>query len=348
MLERLKHGAQYFEHPAVDRLRDINWENLRVFLCLARTRSFRRAAGELGMSPATVSNKLTSLERELGAKLGTRDVVGLHLTPEGAQLCDAARQMEEVAYGVQRLARTGFAELRGRVSVSVTEGIGTFWVMPRLVDFQRAHPKLTVEVNCTMRPADVGRLEADIGIQLFRPDQGSLIATKIGRLHNRFFGSPEYIRTYGDPKTLDDMYRHKIVKQISPQIDVDAYMRVFPDAPREGFIAFETNTSTTHYWAVAKGAGLGALPTYLWAVDARVQPVSFDFHNHYDIWMVFHPDVRRLKRVALTAKWLKSLFDPHNFPWFRDDYLSPQQLVDLIGDRVTPNLFDGFAGRQEH
>jgi len=345
MPNTLSKGVPYFEHPLVERPTDLNWEAVRVFLCLKRAGSFRTAAGTLGIATNTVRRYIEVLERDIGSPLVLRGVGGIELTSEGMQLYDAAIRMEDAAYDVRRIARKGFSQLAGSVRISVTEGIGTFWVMPRLVEFQRAHPKLIIELNCTMRPADVSRMEADIGIQLVRPETPDVKAVKLGRLHAMPFAAPEYLQTFGRPTSIEEVKQHRIIDQPAAQLDAAAVDRLFPDTPREGFLAIVTNTSTAHYWAVAKGAGIGMLPTYLWAIGARVEPVEIGLHTQYDIWMVYHPDSRKIGRIGATIDWLKTLFDPKTFPWFRDEFIPPERLTGASKDTARPNLFDGFAGR---
>ena len=72
---------------------------------------------------------------------------------------------------------------RGQVKISVTEGLGTYWVLPRLIEFQRGHPYLTIDLRCGMENADVLRMEADMAIQLERPTSPNLKLVKLGRLH---------------------------------------------------------------------------------------------------------------------------------------------------------------------
>lgn len=135
------------------------------------------------------------------------------------------------------------------------------------------------------------------------------------------------------------------VEQLSPQLYNDQVDVLFPDVKREGFVAVVTNTSTAHYWAVAKGAGLGMLPTYLWAIGARVEPVDIGLQTQFDIWLTYHASMRKAPRIAATIDWLKSTFDPKTFPWFRDEFIPPEKLEQAARDNADQNLFDGFAGR---
>lgn len=343
MSDSLSIGVPYFEHPPISGRPEISWEAIRIFLRVVSAGSFRGAATELGIATNTVRRQVELLERDIGGALLARRVSGIELTPEGRRVHAAALGMEKASFGVQQQARRGLHQLTGTVRISVTEGIGTFWIMPRLVDFQRAHPKLIVELNCTMRPSDPGRLEADIGIQISRPANPELKAQKLGRMHAMPFASREYLQTYGAPQTIADVAHHRIVEQISPQLYNDRVDELFPDVPREGFVAIRTNTSTAHYWAVARGAGLGMLPTYLWAIGAAVEPVEIGLRTEFDIWMTFHPQARRSARVIATIKWLKTLFDPKVYPWFRDEFVPPKQIEPSAQERAGPSLFDGFA-----
>ena len=91
--------------------------------------------------------------------------------------------------------------------------MGTFWIAPWLVEFQRANPKLLVDVHCAMKSADVLRLEADVAIQITRPTAPDLRMVKLGRLHFMFFASPSYIETFGRPKNVADLVNHRILVQ---------------------------------------------------------------------------------------------------------------------------------------
>ncbi len=348
MVGKYQKNAQrvpYGEHPSAETLRDLNWELVRIFRAIVKHGSLRGAAKELGMALNTVRRQLEFLETSLGYPLFIRQVKGVELTPEGEQFFEASTGMEKASYEVRRLARKNVLQIKGRVRISVTEGLGVFWLVPRLAELHRTHPLLIIELNTSMQSADLSKTEADISIQLERPIKSDLKLTKLGRLHIMPFASPDYLRLYGTPTSLEDLEDHKIVEQISPQLDIGAVDRLFPHVPREGFVSMVTNTSSAHYWAVARGAGLGMLPTYSWSIGARIQPVELGLHVQHDIWMTYHPDSKRIKRVALTIEWLKDAFNPKKFPWFADNFISPEELDKMAHSDALVNMFEGFASR---
>ncbi len=133
-------------------------------------------------------------------------------------MLEAAKRMEEASFGLDRALNQTTPALSGEVRLAVTEGLGTFWLAPRLVEFQRVYPGLLVDLKCEMRSADVLRLEADLAVQLEEPDKPDLKRVKIGRLHIMPFVSPSYVEIYGMPKDVDDLRQnHRIVIQDAEQ-----------------------------------------------------------------------------------------------------------------------------------
>jgi DNA-binding transcriptional LysR family regulator len=322
-----------------------DWEAIRVFLEVARRGSFRSAADQLGMSINAVRRRIHDLEQQLGITLLTRHVDGVRTTSEGDTILAAAKQMEAASYGVVRARDRTSPALSGEVRLAVTEGLGTFWIAPRLVEFQRAHPKLLVDLNCAMRSADVLRLEADAGVQLTKPTNPDLKLVKLGRLHTMPFAGQSYIDTYGLPKTAEEGLSHRIVLQVADQTATqEIYDRLFAGIPQPGFVAMRTNVSTALVWAVAKGAGIGVLPTYVHAIAARIVPVDVGPRFHFDIWLTYHADGARIPRVRRMIDWLIDAFDPKRFPWFRDEFIHPRDLPKEYRGAPITNLFEGFYG----
>ena len=110
----------------------------------------RAYARALDITPATVIAE----QRELGIKLLTRHVDGVRVTSEATQILSTAEQMEQAAFGLLRARDQAAPLLAGEVRIAITEGLGTFWLTPRLIEFQRAYPHLQINLNCTMRAAD--------------------------------------------------------------------------------------------------------------------------------------------------------------------------------------------------
>jgi DNA-binding transcriptional LysR family regulator len=320
-----------------------NWDLVRIFLAVARTGSFRAAAAQLGMSANFLSKRISVLENAYKTPLMTRHVDGIRLTPEGEAVLDAAKRMEEASFSLDRALSRTTPALTGEVRLAVTEGLGTFWLAPRLVEFQRVYSGLLVDLKCEMREADVLRLEADVAVQLEEPGNPNLKRVKIGRLHIMPFVSPAYVEIYGMPKDLDDLQQnHRMVIQDADQTrGREMYDK---NAVREqlGFVAMRNNTSSAHVWAVSKGAGIGWLPTYIPAIAGPLIPLDIDVKFPLDIWLTYHPDAKRIPRVKQLIDWTIQSFDGRKYPWFRDEFVHPDDLQKSYKGEPLVNLFAGF------
>jgi len=324
-----------------------DWDAVHAFLEVVRRGSFRSASDHLGISINALRRRISDLESQLGVTLLTRHVDGVRTTAEGETILHAAKQMEVASFGLIRARDRVIPALEGEVKLGVTEGLGTFWLAPRLVEFQRAHPTLLVDLSCAMRSADVLRLEADAAVQLTKPTNPDLKLVKLGRLHSMPFAGKSYIENYGIPKSLADRHKHRIVLQVSDQtLTQETYDHLFAGVAQPGFVAMRTNVSSAHLWAIAKGAGIGVLPTYVHAIAARIVPIDIGIKFNFDIWLTYHPDMARIPRARRLIDWLVDSFDPKRFPWFRDEFIHPNDLPKEYRGAPLVNLFEGFFGAE--
>lgn len=321
-----------------------NWDGVRVFLQVVRRGSFRAAAEQMGQSVNVLRRHVQELERQLGSPLMTRHVDGVRMTPEGAEVFTAAQRMEAASFGLVRARERVDTAISGEVRLAITEGLGTFWLTPRLIDFQRAYPKLLIDMSCAMQSADVLRMEADASVQVTRPTSPDLKIIRVGRLHVMPYASKEYLDRYGVPKNIPDLLRHRIVLQIADQLtSQQEYDALFPGVPQPGFVAVRTNAGSAHYWTIAKGAGIGMLPSYAYAIGAQVVPLDIGLYRPVDIWLAYHPDAGRIPRVRRMLDWIIESFDPKKFPWFADEFIHPRDLPEKLEGEAMVNMFAGFG-----
>src|SRR3954469_3878973 len=288
-------GVPLEERPKTNISGLSDWDAARIFLEVVRCGSFRSAAERLSLSINAVRRRIDDFERQTGTTLFTRDVHGTRLTDEGALVVSAVEQMEAAAFDVLRTSDSTTNALAGEVRVAITEGLGTFWLAPRLVEFQQAYPKILVDLHCAMRSADVSRHEADIAIHLARPATLDVKLVRLGRMHVMFFASQKYLDTYGMPKSVEDVVKHRLVLQVSDEAAAnDAFASFFPGYQQRDLVVMRTNVSSANYWAVAHGAGIGVFPTYACAFGGKIIPLEVDLPWSYDIWLSYHATSGRI------------------------------------------------------
>ena len=317
------------EQPVgVGLLERVSWDDLRVFLVVARTLSFRKAATALRTSTTTVLRRIDRLESTVEIRLFDRAPDGLVLTEDGRRVYQTAQDMERASHSL-RAHLDQDLNVRGIIRCSATEGLGTCWILPHLVQFSRTHPATVVDLRCAMEVADVMRTEADVAVQLARPTRPDAKSVRLGRLHVYGFASRQYVDTYGMPKSIDDIKQHRVIHQKAPQVEEDAFARMLKLESIEGIVGLRTSTSTALACAIELGLGIGPLPTYMAAFASDLVPVDIDVKYHVDIWMTCHPDARRARRVSLFMDWLKTIFDSKRYPWFSDKFIHPNELRGL-------------------
>ena len=338
MQQLLHRGAAVTQHRT-DEVLDASWDDLKSFLVCAKHKSFRNAAEVLALTSTTLMRRIDRLEERIGCKLFLRDQSGLTLSEEGLAMIADVTEMERHAFNIFRRAHQSSNDPAGTVRVAVTEGPGNFWILPRLIDFQKTYRRITVDLRCAMEQADVARLESDIAIQLEPPTNPDLIVAKLGRLHIYPFVSEGYRKLYGTPASLDELKSHRIIKQNAPQVDDSAYARILGLTSLEGVVGIKTNSSVGVLYAVERGAGVGFLPTSSIALGASLVAVDMGVSHHADLWLTYHKEFRNSDRHKIVIDWLKKIFDPKTYPCFRDEFIHPNDLVPLMaGPRANFGL----------
>ena len=195
-----------------------------------------------------------------------------------------------------------------------------------------------------MRSADVLRLEADVAVQLQEPRNPDLKRIKIGRLHVVPFVSPSYVEIYGMPNDMDDLRQnHRVVIQDAEQTRGKEMYQKYGRREQLGFVAMRNNVSTAHLWSIAKGAGVGWLPTYVPALGDPLIPLDLGVKFELDIWLAYHPDAKKIPRVRQLIEWTIQSFDGRKYPWFRDEFVHPNDLHKSYKEaEPLVNLFAGF------
>jgi DNA-binding transcriptional LysR family regulator len=248
------------------------------------------------------------------------------------------------ARAAERTSELRDLDLTGEVKISATEGLGTFWIAPRIVDFHVMYPRLLVNLSCTMRPADLERLGAGVAVQLLEPADPRAEKIRLGTLHAYPFAASSYIQRFGIPRSLGEIRKHKLVLQFGDQTGTqEHYDRVLPGVPQAELVAVRTNSSIVHYWTIVNGTGIGCLPTYAMALANHVVPIDLGLHFPFPIWLIYRREAAALPRVHRTIDWLVDAFDSKRYPWFSETFIHPKELLEHYHGPPLVNPFECFA-----
>lgn len=278
----------------------LDWEDVRMFVALARHGSLSGAARALSVNHGTVSRHVLSLEGALGEKLVDRRPDGYVLTAAGARVLDAASDMEAAAAVI---ARGGADDQpRGRVRINAPPSVSLGFLVERLAAFSLRHPGLDIDVATDVRTVSLGRREADIALRYARPDDGDVVARLLVPVGFGFYATASVKARMQDGDTpvfvgFDEANAH---------LPEAAWLtRAFPHA-RTGFRA---NHHVAQAMAAREGAGVALLPHFVAAAVDALERVRLDpSPPDRELWLVTRPQFRKEPAVATVADYLMQLF----------------------------------------
>jgi len=185
-------------------------DGLVAFIAVANTGSFSEAARQLRLSKSTVSERLTELERALGASLLQRNSRQLALTADGTAFLDRAKRIvAEADRAAEELARRR-GEIAGPLRISAPRGFGDTHLGPALYSFMERFPEVTITAELDDRVGDAaGGYDAIIRIA---PGEMPKMPTETLTVSRRtLVAAPAYLAHFGRPQTIEDLARHKAI-----------------------------------------------------------------------------------------------------------------------------------------
>lgn len=186
-------------------------DELEFFAVIATSETLTAASRELGCSLPVVSKRLAAMERRLGVRLVDRGTRKLVLTSEGAAL---AKGIDPILADIQRLedeVAGQSTELRGRLLVESTLGLGRTHIAPLLGEFASLHPDLDVQLTTTPLPVSPHRREFDVAVHVGSTHDSTLRIRRLARNRRVVCASPEYVRRFGAPATVEELAEHNCI-----------------------------------------------------------------------------------------------------------------------------------------
>lgn len=283
---------------------DFSWDDLRIFLELARQGRLSRAAGRLGVDHTTVSRRVAHLELALGAKLFERTRSGMRLRDSGRLLLRHAEAMESQTLAAGMALGAGDGDYVGTVRIAMMEGIGSLYFAPRLAKLLSSRPSIRLELVTSAQPLNLSRREADLFLSFFRPRGRGLRSRKLGEFGLGLFASPAYLKQHGEPGGVADLSRHAFVDYIDDLVAIDA-VRWLADVIKAPRIAFHSNSMIAQHHAATAGIGIVLLPFFAAHGDRRLRPVlGKKVVVTRELWLSVHHDLHDAPRVRIVADFL--------------------------------------------
>lgn len=284
----------------------MDWDDIRVFLAIARSGQILGAARRLGLNHATVARRLTALEEALKTPLVERGTTGCSLTVAGERFLQSAERMEAEFQAARSELTDTEIDVSGTVRIGAPDGFGVAFLAPRLGELTARHPGLTIQLVPVPRSFSLSRREADIAVTIDRPDTGRLVAAKLVDYALGLYASRAYVERRGLPGQTSELRDHDLVGYVedllySPSLNYGA------EIVRDWSARFEIASALGQTEAVRSGAGIGILHAFIARKDPSLVPVLPQVRLTRAYWMVTHESSRPLRHVAAVQDFLRDL-----------------------------------------
>lgn len=267
----------------------MNWDDLKLFLAVARTGSVSGGARQLGVQHSTVSRRLRQLEEQLGARLLERKKGGYELTPAGENVRQAAARMESEVLSVDGAVVDRDAGLTGPLLVTAINNMASTVLMPMFAGFSRAHPKVELHIVVSNSDARLSQREADVAIRLTNTPPDTLIGKQTATVASSIYGSQAYIDDIGASGR----------KPAWIGVECCVYHKTWTrqNCGEQAHNFFSDDTLLT-LAALREGLGLSYLPCFMGDPDPHLRRYREpDPAHNLDLWLLLHPDLKRTARV---------------------------------------------------
>jgi DNA-binding transcriptional LysR family regulator len=280
-------------------MQNMDWDDLRVFLAVARSESLTAAGKTLRIDPATVGRRVARLEGAMRAQLFAKSQQGYRLTIEGARFLDHAEAAEQAMTAAAESLQ-GDQGLTGQIRIGAPDGCANYLLPQVLTAICDANPGLEVQIVALPRVFNLSKREADLAVAVSRPETGRVTAQKITDYRLHLAASREYLARSGTPAGRGDLRGHRMIGYI-PDMIFDKELDYLAEAGL-GAVPFASNSVSVQLNWLRAGAGIGVAHDFVlpFAPElVKVMPETIALTRAF--WLIRHEGDRRLERLSRFA-----------------------------------------------
>jgi DNA-binding transcriptional LysR family regulator len=278
----------------------MNWDDIRIFMIVADTGSLSAAAETLNISIATVSRRIDALEQLLGRQLMSRGRHGITLTPLGLQLLETTAPLRDGFDKVEQfIASIDSPNHQPPVRISATEPIISDFLAPYLSDLDEG---ISVDLISTSSLADLARLDADIAIRMFRPNNPGLFTQKVGVIELGLFASKEYLA--GRAPEQINLRKEKLLGLSSVYGDI-AEVKWVRKQNLDDIVCTTSSSTAALIHAAVAGVGIVLGSKVICRGKGLIEIPSPQIPSR-ELWMVSHADARKSPHIGKVKSWVSS------------------------------------------
>ncbi|MBL0253151.1 MAG: LysR family transcriptional regulator [Polaromonas sp.] len=287
-----------------------DWHLIRAFLAALDAGSLLGAAKKLQTTQPTVGRQVAQLEAQMGVVLFERTGRGLQPTATALSLADAARSMESGALQLARQLQAKQTQVQGTVRITASQPVAYQLLPPILASMRDALPEIQVELISSNQVSNLLRREADIAVRMVQPDQGTLIAKKLGSVSVGVYAHKSYLARFGTPQAPDDLLNHTLIGYDTDDVMIRGFANYGQSLGKEAF-AIRSDDLIVQWQALCAACGIGFVADYMGRSQTDlVKILPMLKIPPLPMWLAVHREIRSNQRIRAVFDYLAKALPP--------------------------------------
>ncbi|CUH62580.1 HTH-type transcriptional regulator GltR [Thalassovita gelatinovora] len=278
----------------------MNWDDLKVFLAVARFESLSAAGRELKVDPATVGRRIARLEEKLGAPLFGKSPQGYAMTDAGQRLLTHAERAEQATAGaVEELAGQA-GDLSGQIRIGAPDGCANYLLPQVCSKIMDENPNLEIQIVALPRVFNLSKREADMAIGVSPPTAGRLTVQKITDYKLHLAAARRYLIKHPKINSIEDLKGHRVIGYI-PDLIFDKELDYLGEVGVD-LVNLASNSVSVQFNWVRNACGVGVVHDFAIPFGRGIRKVLTDeLSLTRSFYLIRHADDRRLERLNRFA-----------------------------------------------
>ena len=287
-----------------------DWHLIRAFLAALDAGSLLGAAKKLQTTQPTVGRQVAQLEAQMGVVLFERTGRGLQPTATALSLADAARSMESGALQLARQLQAKQTQVQGTVRITASQPVAYQLLPPILASMRDALPEIQVELISSNQVSNLLRREADIAVRMVQPDQGTLIAKKLGSVSVGVYAHKSYLARFGTPQAPDDLLNHTLIGYDNDDVMIRGFANYGQSLGKEAF-AIRSDDLIVQWQTLCAACGIGFVADYMGRSQTDlVKILPMLKIPPLPMWLAVHREIRSNQRIRAVFDYLAKALPP--------------------------------------
>ncbi|WP_340263304.1 LysR family transcriptional regulator [Sulfitobacter pontiacus] len=280
-----------------------NWDDLRLFLAVAREQSLSGAGKLLRLDPATLGRRMARLEKTMQAVLFVKSPSGYALTEAGVQLLSRAEAAEQAMRQATADVVVPSDQLAGQIRIGAPDGCANYLLPQVCARLVADNPGLDIQIVALPRVFNLSRREADMAIGVSAPTAGRLVVQKIADYQLHLAAADSYLAARPAIRTVADLQGHRLVGYI-PDMIFDRELDYLADLGMTR-VPLASNSVSVQVNMIRQGGGVGIVHDFsLPATPGVTRILTGDVHLSRAFYLIRHEDDRRNLRLSRFAEAL--------------------------------------------